>query len=65
MKLPPPATEFSAPPSIPAKKRMMTVSRLKQLDVSENCCPRQTPIGFGSGASDCHPEQAFFAQRRI
>src|SRR5579859_1239763 len=35
IKLPPPATEFKAPPSAPAKKRKTTISRVKQLGVSE------------------------------
>jgi hypothetical protein len=35
MKLPPPATEFSAPPSAPATKRKMASSRVKPLGVSE------------------------------
>ena len=35
MKLPPPATEFSAPPSAAAKNRKTMVSICKQLGVSE------------------------------
>src|SRR5271157_2702544 len=36
MKLPPPATEFSAPPSAPAKARKRMVSRVKQLRCTRN-----------------------------
>src|SRR5437899_2089925 len=39
MKLPPPATEFSAPPSAPAKKRKMADSSVKKLGVSETATP--------------------------
>src|SRR3974377_111142 len=35
MKLPPPATEFRAPPSAPATKRKRNEYGVKQLDVSE------------------------------
>jgi hypothetical protein len=35
MKLPPPATEFSAPPSPPAKKRKIAISKVKLLGVAE------------------------------
>src|ERR1700675_4649571 len=40
-KLPPPATEFSAPPSTPAKKRKMADSSVKKLGVSETGPRRQ------------------------
>jgi hypothetical protein len=36
MKLPPPATEFRAPPSAPAKNRKMEVFRFKPSGVPEN-----------------------------
>ena len=42
IKLPPPATEFNAPPSAPAKNRKMIVSRVKLLGVSETRASRQT-----------------------
>src|SRR5579863_4930625 len=47
IKLPPPATEFKAPPSAPAKKRKRMVSRVKLLGVSEfalTCLPRVTSV---------------------
>src|SRR5579859_3679267 len=43
MKLPPPATEFSAPPSTPATKRRMPVSIVKALGVTETLPRRQSP----------------------
>ena len=41
MKLPPPATQLSAPPSAPAKKRKMMDCAVKQLCVPETAEPRQ------------------------
>ena len=48
MKLPPPATEFNAPPSAPAKNRKMMISGVKPSGVPERCCPSQSAeVGFG------------------
>src|SRR5262249_61190838 len=44
MKLPPPATELSAPPSNPATKRKGIVSKVKQLGVSKTPRCRQTHL---------------------
>ena len=37
MKLPPPATEFRAPPRAPATIKNKMVPRVKQLGVTESC----------------------------
>jgi hypothetical protein len=42
MKLPPPATEFSAPPSTPATNSTMAYSSVKKIDVSEKDQPRHS-----------------------
>src|SRR5260370_32887371 len=52
MKLPPPATEFSAPPSTPAAKRKRIVSRVKQLGVTETTSCRQFTNLFHSRTSE-------------
>ena len=44
MKLPPPATEFSAPPSAPAKNRKMIVFGVKLLGVPESTPDRQPSV---------------------
>ena len=41
MKLPPPATEFRAPPRAPAKKRKMMNARVKKVGVPETVLGRQ------------------------
>jgi hypothetical protein len=48
MKLPPPATEFKAPPSTPARKRKMMNSILKLLDVPETAVSGQIPPTFSA-----------------
>ena len=39
MKLPPPATEFSAPPKAPARNKKMMIGSVKLLGVSESFRP--------------------------
>src|SRR5258708_17309748 len=65
IKLPPPATEFRAPPNTPAKKRKMADCRFKHSCVPESACDRQFRPTFLALLQEKADKGASFHTRHI